>query len=75
MHAERIENFYRIFNDTRDLNYDKYTSSGNEDVTELHDYTSNQELLDVEGIKKLLLTLPYIQAQLEETDAHDKGLV
>ncbi len=75
VHAERIENFYRIFNDTRDLNYDKYTSSGNEDVTELHDYTSNQELLDVEGIKKLLLTLPYIQAQLEETDAHDKGLV
>ena len=51
------------------------TSSGSADVSELQDYTSNLELLDVEGIKKLLLTLPYIQAQLHETDAHDKGLV
>ncbi len=75
VHAERIDNFYRIFNDTRDLTYDKYTSDGNADVTELQDYTSNQALLDVEGIKALLRTLPYVQAQLEDADAHDKGLV
>ncbi|MEG1385477.1 MAG: polysaccharide biosynthesis protein, partial [Oscillospiraceae bacterium] len=75
VHAERIDNFYRIFNDTRDLNYDKYTDSGNSEVTELHDYTSNQTLLDIKGIKELLLTLPYIKAQLEEAEAHDKGLV
>lgn len=75
VHAERIENFYRIFNDTRDLNYDKYTDSGNADVTQIQDYTSNQELLDIEGIKNLLLTLPYVQAQLEGGHDNDKGLV
>ncbi|MEA5051091.1 MAG: SDR family NAD(P)-dependent oxidoreductase [Oscillospiraceae bacterium] len=75
VHAERVDNFYRIFNDTRDLNYAKYVDTGNADVTELHDYTSNQELLDVEGVKKILLKLPYIQAQLEGENEHEKGLV
>ncbi|MEG0751372.1 MAG: SDR family NAD(P)-dependent oxidoreductase [Oscillospiraceae bacterium] len=74
-HAERIDNFYRIFNDTRDLNYSKYTDSGSENVSEIIDYTSNQELLDVEEIKNLLFSLPYIQAQLERESDHERGLV
>lgn len=73
--AERIDNFYRIFNDTRDLNYAKYTESGSQDVSGLVDYTSNQELLDVEGVKELLLTLPYIQAQLKKDADKEQGLV
>ncbi|MDO4567075.1 MAG: SDR family NAD(P)-dependent oxidoreductase [Oscillospiraceae bacterium] len=73
--SERIDNFYRIFNDTRDLNYAKYTESGSQDVSEIVDYTSNQELLDIEGIKQLLLTLPYIQAQLKTARDADEGLV
>lgn len=73
--AEHIDNFYRIPNDTRDLNYAKYTVSGNELVSEAEDYTSNQSLLDIEGIKQLLLSLPYVQAQLENGDNHEKGLV
>ena len=32
-------------------------------------------LLDIEGIKNLLLTLPYVQAQLEGGHDNDKGLV
>ncbi len=64
-HAERIGNFYRIFTDTRDLNYAKYTVTGSADVSELTDYTSNQALLDIAGIKNLLLDLPFIQSQLQ----------
>ena len=75
IHAEKVDNFYRIFNDTRDLNYAKYTESGNADVSEVEDYTSNQELLDVEGVKKILLELPFVKAQLEEKGHSDKGLV
>ena len=75
VHAERIGNFYRIFNDTRDLNYAKYTENGSQDMSELVDYTSNQELLDIEGIKKLLLSLPYVQAQLANHADKEQGLV
>jgi UDP-glucose 4-epimerase len=74
VHAERIENFYRIFNDTRDLNYSKYTETGSADVSGLTDYTSDQELMDLEGIKKLLLELPFIKAQLTGAGA-DEGVV
>ncbi len=75
VHAEKVDNFYRILNDTRDLNYDNYVSAGNEDVTDFKDYTSDQELLDIEGVKKLMLELPYIKAQLEQHDDKEKGLV
>ncbi len=76
IHAERVDNFYRIFNDTRDLNYAKYTDTGNADVSEVNDYTSNQELLDVEGVKEILRELPFVKAQLEmKGNSGDKGLV
>lgn len=75
VNAERVDSFYRIFNDTRDLNYEKYTNYGSPDVNEVTDYTSNQELLDVEGIKNLLLELPFIQAQLASGGKSEEGLV
>lgn len=75
VNAERIENFYRILNDTRDLNYAKYTETGSADVTAMTDYTSNQELLDIAGIKSLLMELPYIQAQLKSPQNGEEGLV
>lgn len=75
VNAERVDNFYRIFNDTRDLNYAKYTDTGSADVSDMTDYTSDQELLDVAGIKALLLELPYIKAQLARHDAGEEGLV
>ena len=50
--------YYRIPCDTRDLNYDKYFTQGNEEVTKIEDYHShNTARLDVEGMKKLLLKL------------------
>ncbi len=73
--AQKIDDFYRIPNDTRDLNYAKYTVSGNDEVSLMEDYTSNGELLDIDGIKKLLLDLPYIKAQLEKSDSNEEGLV
>lgn len=58
-------NYYRIPCDDRDLNYDKYFIEGNEDVSHIEDYHShNTKQLDVEGMKKLLLKLPLIRADL-----------
>lgn len=63
--AEDMGNFYRIPADNRDLNYAKYFSEGEEDISLVEDYHShNTEQQDVEGLKKLLLTLPLIQQEL-----------
>lgn len=57
--------YYRIPCDTRDLNYDKYFTQGNEEVTKIEDYHShNTARLDVEGMKKLLLKLRFIREDL-----------
>ncbi|MNP53230.1 UDP-glucose 4-epimerase [compost metagenome] len=51
--------------DNRDLNYKKYFVEGEQQISELDDYTShNTERLDIEGIKALLLKLDYIQDEL-----------
>ena len=63
--SEDMGDYYRVPMDGRDLNYSKYVTEG--DVTEarIDDYTShNTERLDVEGTKKLLLTLPEVRAEL-----------
>ena len=58
-------NYYRIPCDTRDLNYDKYFTQGNQDMTKVEDYHShNTERLDVEGMKEQLLRLRFIQEDL-----------
>ncbi len=55
--------YYRIPPDLRDLNYGKYVEEGDSRISELEDYNShNTERLDVEGMKKLLLKLPFIRA-------------
>lgn len=60
-------NYYRIPSDKRDLNYDKYFSEGDEKLFTEKEYNShNTERLDVEQVKAKLLTLPYIQAELED---------
>lgn len=64
--SEDMGDFYRIPADNRDLNYAKYFSEGEEDVSELSDYHShNTERLDVEGVKKLLLELDFIKDSLK----------
>lgn len=63
--AEDLGNYFRIPADTRDLNYGKYYTEGERKISEVDDYTShNTERLDVEGMKKLLLTLPVIRKDI-----------
>ena len=52
--------------DARDLNYSEYFDEGEVAESSLDDYHShNAERLDVEGVKKLLLTLPLVRCALE----------
>lgn len=54
--------YYRVPPDNRDLNYGKFFDQGNEKISQLEDYNShNTERLDVEGMKKLLLKLEFMQ--------------
>ena len=63
--AENLQNYYRIPADNRDLNYEKYFSSGEEDVSKIEDYHShNTHRLDVESTKELLLKLDFIKNEV-----------
>lgn len=58
-------NYYRIPCDNRDLNYDKFFVEGNEEMAKMDDYHSHNTVrLDVEGMKKMLLKLRFIQEDL-----------
>jgi len=64
-HAIDMGDYYRIPADNRDLNYAKYFSEGETDISKLDDYTShNTRRLSVEEVKSLLLTLDYIKDEL-----------
>jgi len=63
--AEDMGRYYRIPADNRDLNYKKYFVEGEQNISELDDYTShNTHRLDVKGIKEVLLKLEYIRDEL-----------
>ena len=63
--AEDMDGYYRVPLDSRDLNYGKYTSSGQETVSEAADYTSHSTYrLNKDELKALLLTLDYVQRSL-----------
>lgn len=63
--AEDLGRYYRIPADNRDLNYNKFFVEGEQKISEIEDYTShNTHRLDVDGVKKLLLTLDYIKDEL-----------
>lgn len=60
-----LPGYYRIPADTRDLNYEKYFSNGEEKVAEAEDYTSeNTHRLSVEEIKEKLMGLGYVRDEL-----------
>ncbi len=69
--AEDLGEYYRIPADNRDLNYEQYFSEGIPDIANLNEYHShNTSILDVEGMKELLLKLPIIRKDiLGEVDA------
>ena len=63
--AEDLKNFFRIPADKRDLNYDMYFVEGSEQLSDEREYNSdNTERLDVEGIKKKLLSVDYVRKEL-----------
>lgn len=63
--AEDMGNYFRIPCDSRDLNYDKYFSEGQEEISQIEDYHShNTYRLDKEGMKALLLKLQMIRDDL-----------
>lgn len=60
-----LGNYFRVPIDQRSLNYDKYFVEGTQDFESIEPYTShNTTRLDVEGVKRKLLTLPFIQKEL-----------
>jgi UDP-N-acetylglucosamine 4,6-dehydratase/5-epimerase len=64
--AQDLQRYYRIPADDRDLNYNKYFVEGEQSISKMTDYTSdNTELLDVDGVKDILLKLSYIQDELK----------
>uniref|UniRef100_A0A7C3J797 UDP-glucose 4-epimerase n=1 Tax=candidate division WOR-3 bacterium TaxID=2052148 RepID=A0A7C3J797_UNCW3 len=65
--AEDMEGYFRIPADNRDLNYDKYFEEGEKKLLTLkEEYNSdNTTRLNVEQIKKLLLSLDYVKQELK----------
>jgi UDP-glucose 4-epimerase len=64
-HAEDLGNYYRIPADNRDLNYAKYFSEGDHEVSLAEDYNSHNTLrLDKEQVRHLLLGLDFIKEEL-----------
>ena len=64
--SEDMGDYFRIPADNRDLNYNKYFDEGQEKVSVIDDYHShNTNLLDLEGMKKLLLKLEIIREDLK----------
>lgn len=61
-----LGDYFMVPCDDRDLNYGKYFDKGTEEFSVAEDYTShNTERLDLDGMKKMLLSLDYVQAALE----------
>jgi len=58
-----LGDYFRVPPDLRDLNYGKFVEQGEVRISEAVDYNShNTTQLDVDGMKQLLLKLPFIQA-------------
>jgi UDP-glucose 4-epimerase len=64
-HAIDQDTYFRVPLDTRGLDYSIYFDEGESRTTELSSYNSNNTArLDVEGVKRLLLTLPEVRHEL-----------
>jgi UDP-N-acetylglucosamine 4,6-dehydratase/5-epimerase len=66
LNAIDMGNFFRVPADKRDLNYDKYFTTGNQERANLSEFNSNNTtLLTVSEAKEKLLTLQYIKDEIE----------
>ena len=60
--AEDMGDFFRIPADNRSLNYSSFFSEGEKELSSIEDYNShNTNQKNIEGIKKLLLKLDFVQ--------------
>ncbi|MBQ0112614.1 MAG: polysaccharide biosynthesis protein [Bacteroidales bacterium] len=65
LRSEDCGDYYRIPCDTRDLNYDKFFTEGNDAISNIEDYHShNTRRLNVEQMKELLLKLRFVREDL-----------
>lgn len=63
--AEDMGDYFRIRMDDRDLDYSKYFTEGDPELKTFEDYSSNTtDLLSVEEMEELLLSLPEIKEEL-----------
>ena len=63
--AEDLGNFYRVPADNRTLNYDQYFTEGNAERNILTEFNSDNTVrLNLEQVKEKLLSLDYIQNEL-----------
>lgn len=70
--SNELERYFRIAADGRDLNYGKYFTSGEIEVSQGDDYTSHStEQLNVPKIKETLLKLSYIQQAIAGRHAEE----
>lgn len=66
LRAEDMSNYYRVFADNRNLNYDKYFVEGQVTTEADEAYTShNTKRLDVDGTIEKILTTDYVKEALE----------
>jgi UDP-glucose 4-epimerase len=64
--AEDMGDFYRVPADNRDLNYAKYFSEGEQEVSVVEDYHShNTKRLNIEEMKKLFMSIDNIREEIE----------
>lgn len=63
--AEDMGDFYRVPADFRDLNYTKYVQEDGARLQNEEYNSDNTNILDVEGMKALLLKLDYVQEELK----------
>jgi UDP-N-acetylglucosamine 4,6-dehydratase len=60
--AQDLGRYYRVPADSRDLNYEKYFSEGEQPISAMTDYTShNTQRLDVAQIKQVLMQLSMVR--------------
>lgn len=64
--AKNIGKYYKIPMDDRDLNYEKYFSEGQKNISSYKDYTShNTKKLNLTNLKKLLLKLEVVKKAIQ----------
>ena len=62
--AEDLGDYYRIPADMRDLNYTKYVQTDGSKLVDNEYNSNNTKILNLEELKKLLLTLDYVKEEL-----------